>query len=176
MEILIQSAAAFLAIFGFAIILDAPKKFLFYAGAAGGVGWLAYLLTLEANQSVILAAFLSSLSAAVLSHLFARKLKAPVTVFLVAGILPAVPGASIYRCVYYLIQRQTMLSTYHLMQTLQIAGAMALAIFIVDSLFRLMQKNTADGMEEKAGRDSSDCGCSSRRDPRDGLPVEHPFD
>ena len=176
MEILIQSAAAFLAIFGFAIILDAPKKFLFYAGAAGGVGWLAYLLTLEANQSVILAAFLSSLSAAVLSHLFARKLKAPVTVFLVAGILPAVPGASIYRCVYYLIQRQTMLSTYHLRQTRQIEGAMALAIFSVASLFRLMQQFTADGMEEKAGRDSSDCGCSSRRDPRDGLPVEHPSD
>ena len=158
MEILIQSAAAFLAIFGFAIILDAPKPFLLFAGAAGGVGWFAYLLTLEAGQSVILAAFLSSLAAAILSHLFARKLKAPVTVFLVAGILPAVPGASIYRCVYYLIQRKPTLSTAYLVQTVQIAGAMALAIFIVDSLFRLMQKSTADGTEGKADRDSSDCG------------------
>ena len=32
-ELAVQSAAAFLAIFGFSIILDVPKKFLLYAGA-----------------------------------------------------------------------------------------------------------------------------------------------
>lgn len=71
---------------------------------------------------------------------FCKGLKAPVTVFLVAGILPTVPGASVYRCVYFMIQGLADLSTYHLVQTIQIAGAMALAIFIVDSLFRLVQK------------------------------------
>ena len=50
------------------------------------------------------------------------------------------PGASVYRCVYFMIQGLADLSTYHLVQTIQIAGAMALAIFIVDSLFRLVQK------------------------------------
>lgn len=49
----------------------------------------------------------SSLAAALLSQVFARVLKAPVTIFLVAGILPTVPGASIYRSVYFLIQGQT---------------------------------------------------------------------
>lgn len=142
-ELVIQTVSAFLAIYGFAIILNAPKKFLFYTGIAGGVGWLAYLLALRAEQSVILSAFLSSLAASVLAHLFARMLKAPVTVFLVAGILPTVPGASIYRCVYALIQRQSALSNFYLVQTIQIAGGMALAIFIVDSLFRLMQKKPA---------------------------------
>ena len=170
-EILLQSMAAFLAIFGFAIILDEPKQFLFYAGSAGGVGWFAYLMTLEAKQSVIMAAFLSSFFAAILSHLFARKLKAPVTIFLVAGILPAVPGASIYRCVSYLIQRKTMLSTYHLIQTIQIAGAMALAIFIVDSLFRFQQKTMPDHREGKEDRDSSDCGCNSRCDQKGDPPA-----
>lgn len=143
MEMIIQGTAAFFAIFGFAIILDAPKKFLYYAGAAGGVGWLAYLMTLEATDSVIMGAFISSLAAALLSHVFARILKAPVTVFLVAGILPTVPGASIYRCVYSLIQRQNTISNLYLIQTIQIAGGMALGIFIVDSLFRLMKKKQA---------------------------------
>lgn len=137
----VQSAAAFLAIFGFSIILDAPRKFLFYAGLAGGIGWFVYLLTGDFGQSPQMAAFLSSLAVAVLSQLFARALKAPMTVFMVAGILPTVPGASIYRAVYYLIQGVVDLSTFYLIQTLQIAGAMALAIFIVDSLFRLFQKN-----------------------------------
>ena len=142
-ELVVQSVAAFLAVYGFSIILDAPKKYLLYAGITGGISWLAYLLALDGNLSLIAAAFSSSLAAAVLSHLFARGLKAPVTVFLVAGILPTVPGASIYRCVYYLIQGSTELSTYYLVQTLQIAGAMALAIFIVDSLFRFAQTRPA---------------------------------
>ena len=142
-ELIVQGAAAFFAIFGFAIILDAPKKFLYYAGAAGAVGWLAYLLTLRLTDSVMMGAFFSSLAAALLSHVFARILKAPVTVFLVAGILPTVPGASIYRCVYSLIQRQNTISNLYLMQTVQIAGGMALGMFIVDSLFRLLKKKQA---------------------------------
>lgn len=141
-EILVQSISAFFAVLGFSLILDVPKKYLLWAGAAGGAGWMAYRIALTADMTLIAAAFFSSLTAAVLSHIFARSLKAPVTVFLVAGILPAVPGASIYRCVYYLIQEQTELSNFYLVQTLQISGAMAVAIFIVDSLFRLAQKKT----------------------------------
>ena len=77
-ELAVQSAAAFLAIFGFSIILDVPKKFLLYAGAAGGVCWFVYLLALQAGRSLIMAAFLSSLVVSILSHIFARVLKAPV--------------------------------------------------------------------------------------------------
>lgn len=139
--ITVQSAAAFMAIFGFSLILDVPKKYLFYTGAAGGACWFVYLLSIQAGRSPVMAAFLSSLAASVLSQILARLLKAPVTVFLVAGILPTVPGASIYRCVYFMIQGLMELSTYYLIETIQIAGAMALAIFIVDSLLRLIQKN-----------------------------------
>lgn len=85
----------------------------------------------------------SSLAAALLSQVFARVLKAPVTIFLVAGILPTVPGASIYRSVYFLIQGQTKWYNFYLIQTIQIAGAMAVAIFIVDSLFRLLRNKAS---------------------------------
>ena len=139
-SVALQGAAAFLAIIGFSFIQDVPRKFLFFSGAAAGAAWLAYLLALRAGLPVTGAAFLSSLAASVLSHLFARLRKAPVTVFLVGGILPAVPGASIYRCVYYTTQGDAGQSSFYLMQTLQIAGAMALAIFIVDSIFRFLQK------------------------------------
>ena len=139
-ELLIQGAAAFLAVLGFSVILDVPGRFLLCAAACGGASWLAYYLSLERSPSLIAAAFLSSLTAAVLSHLFARGQKAPVTVFLVAGILPAVPGASIYRSVYNVIQGEADFANLYLMQTVQIAGAMALAIFIVDSLFRLPRR------------------------------------
>lgn len=141
MTLVIQGAAAFLAILGFSLILEVPRKYLIFTGLSGGVCWLVYFAVSQAGYSLIAAAFLCSAAVSVLSHTFARILKAPVTVFLVAGILPAVPGASIYRCVYFMIKGQAALSNHHLIQTIQIAGAMAMAIFIVDSLFRLLQKN-----------------------------------
>ena len=47
----VQSLSAFLAIFGFSIILDVPKKYLIYAGAAGGACWFVYLLALQSGRS-----------------------------------------------------------------------------------------------------------------------------
>lgn len=141
MTLIVQSLSAFFAICGFSLILEVPKKYLFYTGLAGGVCWFVYFAVSAGGHSLIAAAFLCSAAVSLLSHVFARMLQAPVTVFFVAGILPAVPGASIYRSVYYMIQGDTALSNFYLIQTIQIAGAMAMAVFIVDSLFRMVQKN-----------------------------------
>lgn len=137
----IQVLGAFLAVVSYSLILDMPKKFMGYSGCVGAVGWLIYLFVSQGSDSAAWAAFVSSLGVAFASHIFARLLKAPVTVFLVAGILPSVPGASIYRSVYYMMRSNTGLSTYYLVETLQIAGAIAMAIFVMDSLFRLTQKS-----------------------------------
>ncbi len=138
-QILIRSLGAFLAVMSFGLILELPKKYLFHAGAVGGLGWMVYLIVERCSRSGPMAAFLSSLMVAGMSHIFARQKKAPVTVFLVAGILPSVPGASIYRCVYYMIRNAEMLSNDYLVETLKIAGAIAMAVFFIDSLFRLGQ-------------------------------------
>lgn len=139
-QIIIQIAGAFLAVISFALILEVPRTYILYAGLVGALGWLVYLLIDLAAGSVTMAAFVSSLGVALISHIFARKFKAPVTVFLVAGILPSVPGASIYKSVYYVISDASSVANFYLVETLQIAGAIAMAIFIMDSIFRLIQK------------------------------------
>ncbi len=136
----VQTVGAFLAVISFSLVLELPKKHVALAGGIGAAGWLVYLLVEAAAGSVIAAAFLSSLLVALASHISARVWKVPVTVFLVAGILPSVPGASIYRSVSYVISNNPDLSSYYLVETLQISGAIAMAIFIMDSLFRLGQK------------------------------------
>ncbi|RKD32210.1 MULTISPECIES: threonine/serine exporter family protein [Lacrimispora] len=136
----IQTIGAFFAVISFALVLELPKKYVVLAGGIGAAGWLAYLLVVAAAGSVTAAAFLSTLLVALASHVSARMFRAPVTVFLVAGILPSVPGASIYRSVSYMITNEPELSSHYLVQTLQISGAIAMAIFIMDSLFRLGQK------------------------------------
>ena len=131
--------SAFLAVYFFTMLLEIPKKYAFYCSLAGGVNWWIYLIVMEKMSSSMAAAFFASLAVAILSQVFARIQKTPVTVFLVAGILPTVPGAAIYRSVYYFIHNNSNQCTYYLLQTLQIAGAIAMAIFITDSLFRMVQ-------------------------------------
>ncbi len=66
-ELMIQSVGAFLAIFGFSLLVDMPRKYLVYAGITGGAGWLAYLVSMQVGTSQVAAAFFSSLAAALLS-------------------------------------------------------------------------------------------------------------
>ena len=138
MVMVIQTIGAFFAVASFTRILELPRRFLMWYGTAGALCWLVYLNVRDGAGSKILAAFAAGLAVAVFSHLAARILKAPVTVFLIAGILPTVPGAGIYRTVYYLIQGDQALSTHYLISTLHTAGAIALAIFITDSVVNLV--------------------------------------
>ena len=132
---------AFIAIVAFAIMLEIPKKYLAYAGLVGAIGWFAYLTAMGKYENEILATFLSALSIALVSQVFARLFKLPVTVFLVSGILPTVPGAGMYRIVYYFIQNDMEMTSYYLTMTLEIAGAIAIGIFLVDAVFRVFQRS-----------------------------------
>lgn len=134
-----QILGAFMTVVTFSIVLNAPKKYLVYSGIVGAAGWWIYLLLL--GESTLLVSILGAGSIiALISHTFARLFKAPVTIFLIPGILPLVPGASIYRSIYCLIQGDRAMANFYLIETLQIAGGIALAIFIMDSLFRVIRK------------------------------------
>ena len=136
MTLLFGIVGSFIAITGFAVLLETPKKYLLHAGVTGAIGGGIYLYCTQREMDVVLASFLSALAIAFVSHVFPRVFKAPVTVFLIAGILPTVPGAGMYRIVYYIIANDREMCSYYLIQTLEIAGMIALAIFIVDTVFR----------------------------------------
>lgn len=137
---IIKVIGAFLAVLSFAILVETPKKYLACAGVVGAVGWMAYLIAEGQGANAVLASFLSAFSIALISHIFARVFKIPVTVFLIAGILPTVPGAGMYRIGYYMFQHNTEMTGYYITNTVQIAGAIAIALFIVDAIFRVFQK------------------------------------
>ncbi len=139
--ILIQVIGTFAAVISMAITLGVPKKFLGYSGLVGAVGWLVYLLLGKAGCSTVASMFLAALVVAMISHSFARLKKTPVTLFLIAGILPLVPGVGMYRIVYNLITNNNSLAGYYFSETMQIAGMIALAIFIMDTIFRMFQKS-----------------------------------
>ena len=130
MKLIFGVIGSFVAVAGFAVLLETPRRYLLHAGIAGAIGGL----------DVVLSSFFSALAIALTSHTFARVFKAPVTIFLIAGILPTVPGAGMYRIVYYIIANDSAKSSYYLIQTLEIAGVIALAIFIMDTVFKVRFK------------------------------------
>ena len=62
---------------------------------------------------------------------FAILLKTPVTVFLLTGIFPLVPGAGIYYTAYYFIQGENALSLANGISTFKVAVALAVGIALV---------------------------------------------
>ena len=121
-----QVISALIAVYFSCIVFEAPKRLLIHISIIGGIGWFVYLFFLD-SSGLQLATYYSGLTIAFLSHLAARYFKAPVTVFFIPGFFPLVPGAGMYRTVYAFFVGQTMIT----------AGMIALAIFTVDSIFRL---------------------------------------
>lgn len=137
---MIQTLGAFFATIALAIILGVPKKFTALVGLVGAIGWLVYLILGQGEEHIVYRTFIAALVVALASHSFARLFKSPVTVFLISGILPLVPGTGMYRTVYYFIIEDGSKVSYYFSQTLQLAGVIAIAIFIMDSIFRIIQQ------------------------------------
>lgn len=141
---MIQTIGAFLAVLGFSAVMEVPKKLLLHTSFIGAFGWFIYLLVHKWGASVVVACFWAAVVISLLSHICARIWKAPVTVFLIGGILPLVPGAGMYRTAYSMMMETSQEVYRNLQETLMMAGAIAVAIFIMDTVFRLANKRKID--------------------------------
>ena len=137
---LIQGLSAFFATAAFSIIFYLPKKYLIQAGMTGSAGWFVYLISLKLLEDKVLATLIATLFVALASHILARIYKTPVTMFLIPGVIPMVPGAGMYQIVQSIVDNNVDRTAVYFFETLQIAGAIALGIFIIDTFFRRKPK------------------------------------
>lgn len=136
MAMFIQVFAAFIVTFTAGILVEAPKHLLVKTGICGAFGYFIYLLSLN-HFTPILSTLIACMAMSAMGQVFARIFKAPVTIFYIPSFFTLVPGAAIYRTAYYFIQGNTEKMGYYFIQTLLIAGAIALGVFIVDSLLEI---------------------------------------
>ena len=132
--IFIHFIAAFIAVVSFSINLEIPKKHLIIVGIVGALGWITYIICDYLKLPNILSYFISTLLVAILSLILSKILNAVSTIFLIPGILPIVPGAAMYKMIYFLINNIWKESVYQLLQVILITGGIALAIFITESI------------------------------------------
>lgn len=118
----------------FAILFACPRKNLPYCALVGAVGWFVYELLTMLGADSAAASLLAVIPLTILTRVFAVVLKTPVTVFLLSGIFPLVPGAGIYYTAYYFIQGNNALALSHGINTFKIAVALAVGISLVLSV------------------------------------------
>ena len=124
----VQFIVGMLASLSFAALFSAPKKQLLFCGLTGAIGWVVYLLCLNLGTSTAVANMLAPFALTLISRAIASLRKTPVTVYLVAGIFPLVPGAGIYYTSYHFIMNEMSQFSQAASDTLKIAGAIALGI------------------------------------------------
>ncbi len=126
--IILEFLIAMLATISFAILFTAPKREIFFCGITGAVGWIVYYIMTNNGFHLVLASCVATFCLTILGRVFAVIRKTPVTVYLLSGIFPLVPGAGIYYTAYYLFIGNTDMFGFKGLETLEVAGAMVFGI------------------------------------------------
>lgn len=126
--------AAMFGSLSFTIMFSAPRNQLFFCSLVGGIGWLVNDLLLRLGIEPFFACFGATLTLTALSRLFSFARKTPLTVFLIAGIFPLVPGSGVYFTARYLFANQYEMGLFKCIETFKYAGAIALGILFGLSL------------------------------------------
>ena len=115
----------------FDILIACPSRTLPYCGLVGAVCWFIYETAILFGLEAFAASLLAVIPLTLLARIFAVALKPPVTIFLLTGIFPLVPGAGIYYAAYYFIQGSNELALATGISTFKIAVALAVGIALV---------------------------------------------
>lgn len=132
---ILNSIYTFIATFSFSVLANIRGKNLVFASLGGGITWFLYLFSSSyLHIPNIFCFFIASIFASTYSEIMARVLKAPVTTFIISSIIPLVPGGGMYYTMYETVQGNVNSSLTLGIQTIAIAGTVAVSIFFVSSI------------------------------------------
>ena len=126
-----QFVLAGLGTLSFAVLFACPRRTLPFCALVGAAGWLIYEIAVLGGMEPFAACLLAVIPLTLLARICAIFLKSPVTIFLLSGIFPLVPGAGIYYTAYYFIQGENALALSNGISTFKIAVALAIGIAFV---------------------------------------------
>lgn len=95
-QAILQIVCGVLGTFAFALFFHVAPRHLVLATVGGGLSWLLYLLVFAQGNGVFLSALAASFGICLWSEIMARVRKAPTNIFLIPGIIPLLPGGSLY--------------------------------------------------------------------------------
>lgn len=120
----------------FSVIFNVQGRSLVFAGLCSGLGYFVYLAT--ANLGNFLQLLLASITISLVAEFLARRNKAPSTLFLIAGLIPLVPGGEIFQFFVGLLEGASGAALRHFLVALLQAGALACGIVLVSAFLNFL--------------------------------------
>lgn len=131
-DILSNFFCSFAGTWGFMVLFNIPKKYYLSGCLTGVAGWFVYLIMTEMlSASAAIATFGGSYVIVLISRMLAVRKRCPITIFLIAGIIPLVPGAGVYYTAYYLMTGELSLALDKGMGAVKVAFAIVFGIVFV---------------------------------------------
>jgi uncharacterized membrane protein YjjB (DUF3815 family) len=135
---IIQILMGYLGTLGFNILFNLRGKKLWLASFGGLLSWAVVLLLDAWLPSETMRYFLGSAAGALYGEILARVEKTPTTTFLVPSVIPLIPGSALYYTMNYALNKQWQMFGQQAFYTLTLAGALAVGIIAVTTVFRLL--------------------------------------
>ena len=128
---------AYCATAGFGILLQSPYRSVQTSGIIGAIGWVVFVyMTKCLEYDSFYSNFIATIVVAVLSEIFARLTKQPVSIYVIPGVIPLVPGLGMYKGMTTILGNHYEYGMSILMGAAMDAGAIALGMMLVTSIFR----------------------------------------
>ena len=93
-KIVANLACSFIGTIAYAVMFQVPRRFYIGCGITGSVGWMIYKLA-SVYCSVAVASFIGTVCTVLVARMLTVRLKCPITIFLISGIITLVPGAGV---------------------------------------------------------------------------------
>lgn len=133
----VQNIATFIACVGFSVIFNIHGLGICICALGGMITWVVYCLGSYIGFDIYISYFFAAVVAAIYSEIMARVRKYPAISYLVVAIFPLIPGAGIYYATSFLMQGDRNAFVQKGLQTIGIAGVIAVGILMVSTLVRL---------------------------------------
>ena len=131
----VQLLAAYVGTVAFAVLSGVPRKYYLDSGLCGMLGWLLYLiLANHTGLSVANVVFFATVLVTFTAMVLAIVRKCPITVYLICGIFPLVPGAGIFWTTYNVVSEQLGAALHTGVTALKVTVAIAFGIILVAEL------------------------------------------
>ncbi|MEJ8554887.1 threonine/serine exporter family protein [Tepidibacter sp. Z1-5] len=140
MSLYLHFIYSFMATISFCIFFNVPKKDLLYASLTGSIGWTLYIYMNNITNSASLSNFIAATAIGLLGEIFARINKKPVTVFIIPGIVPLVPGYGMYLTMLDIINNDFYSAAKTGSDTIFIAGSIAIGVILVSSTAKTFKR------------------------------------
>ena len=137
-QIILPCLYSLIASIAFGVQFNIKLRHMIMAGIGGTLTQFIFLAFELSGTTEMLCYFFSAAAVSVYSEIMARVRKCPVTIFIICGILPLVPGGGMYYTMLASVEGNVTKSLNTGLSTLTIAGAIAVGVILVSSLTRLI--------------------------------------